>query len=28
VKDILLELVVDLAGTVASTPEPELTALS
>ena len=28
VKDILLELVVDLAGKVASTPEPELTALS
>lgn len=28
VKDILLELVVDLAGAVASTPEPELTALS
>ena len=28
VKDILLELVVDLAGTVASTPEPELSALS
>jgi len=28
VKDILLELVVDLAGKVASTPEPELAALS
>ena len=28
VKDILLELVVDLASTVASTPEPELSALS
>ncbi|MGJ7614711.1 MULTISPECIES: nitrogen assimilation transcriptional regulator NAC [unclassified Variovorax] len=28
VKDILLELVVDLAATVASTPEPELSALS
>ena len=28
VKDILLELVADLAGTVASTPEPEIAALS